>query len=112
MNVFSRQSGLFALALLLIGSLIAAKFPTEGKQYDYVMIEKESFRISISEGIDKYEERKVKEEAKDRYHQGPLFKVINEFEARGYEVYDTNQAGFTGSSGTTMGFFVLMRKPK
>ncbi|MBJ6109477.1 hypothetical protein JAO73_10660 [Hymenobacter sp. BT523] len=100
------------LGLAITAGIIAAKSPTEGKQYDYVMIEKDIYSISISEGYDKFEERKVKDQAKDRQHQGPLFKVINEYEARGYEVYATNEAGYSSSGGTSMGHFVLMRKAK
>jgi hypothetical protein len=100
------------LGLAITAGIIAAKSPAEGKQYDYVMLEKEGYGITISEGTDKFEERKVKDQAKDRQHLGPLFKLINEYEARGYEVYATNQAGYSYSGGTTMGYFVLLRKPK
>jgi hypothetical protein len=86
MTFFSRQTGLFALALLLAGSLIAAKLPVDGKNYDYVMVEKRGNFLFVSEGVGKFEERKVKDETKDYHDVGPLFKAVNEFEARGYEV--------------------------
>lgn len=100
------------LGLAITAGIIAAKSPTEGKQYDYVMVEKDGYNVYISEGYDKFEERKVKDQAKDNQHQGPLLKVINEYEARGYEIYAINQAGYSASAGTRMSYFVLLRKPK
>jgi ABC-type oligopeptide transport system substrate-binding subunit len=114
MNMKKHASKLLTLilALVITAGILAAKAPAEGRQYDYVMIEKEAYSVYISEGNDKFEERKVKDQAKDRHHQGPLFKLINEYEARGYEVYATNEAGYSSSGGTTMGYFILLRKPK
>jgi hypothetical protein len=119
MNIFSRQSGLFALALLLVGCLIAAKLPTGGKQYDYVMVERQPTRLYISEGNEKYAEQKLeKADVKDFYHhQGPLFKVVNEFEAQGYEVYSTYTMGYSvsavnGQVSTVPATYVLLRRPR
>jgi hypothetical protein len=104
------------LALLLgvgiTAGLFAAKAPAEGKSYDYVMIEKTANRIYITQGESNFEERKLKEEIKDFHNQGQLFKLVNEFEAKGYEVYGTNQVGYTNSYGTTVGSTFLLRKPR
>jgi hypothetical protein len=102
-----------AICLLTAGFIVAAKAPAEGKQYDYVTIEKIGYVLYLSEGNDKYEEIKIKEESKDeRRHYGPLYKRVNEFEARGYEVYNTNTIGYSTAHGTTMGTIVLLRKPR
>jgi uncharacterized protein YxeA len=85
------------LGVLLTAGLLAAKAPAEGTSYEYVMIEKTGHRIYVTEGATKFEERKLKEEIKDFNNQGQLFKVVNEFEARGYEVYSTTQVGYTNS---------------
>ncbi|UOQ99866.1 hypothetical protein MUN81_10285 [Hymenobacter sp. 5317J-9] len=107
MNIFSRQSGLFVLALLLVGSIIAAKAPAEGKQYDYVMVRRAGYDIAISGSDGRYEVRNIKSESKHwSYDEGPLFKVVNEFESKGYEVYSAN------TFSTTNSLCVLLRKPK
>lgn len=112
MKKYSRTLLALLLGLMLTAGLLAAKAPAEGKSYEYVMIEKTGYRIYVTEGENKFEERKLKEEIKDVHNQGQLFKLVNDFEARGYEVYGTNQVGYTNSNGTTVGSTFLLRKPR
>jgi hypothetical protein len=102
----------YALGLLLAGGIVAAKSPADSKQYDYVAIEKTGYSLYITEGNEKFEEMKLKDEFKDRQHYGPLFKRINEYEAKGYEVYSTDLVGYSSSNGTVVSNYVLMRKPR
>ncbi|MET4074363.1 hypothetical protein [Hymenobacter sp. UYCo722] len=108
----SRHLLALLLGLVVTAGILAAKAPTEGKSYEYVLIEKTANRLYITEGNTKFEERKLKEEIKDVHNQGQLFKLVNEFEARGYEVYATNQVGYTNSYGTTVGSTFLLRKSR
>jgi hypothetical protein len=112
MKKHSRTLLALLLGLMLTAGLLAAKAPAEGKSYEYVMIEKTGYRIYVTEGANKFEERKLKEEIKDFHNQGELFKLVHEFEARGYEVYGTNQVSYTNSNGTTIGSTFLLRKPR
>jgi hypothetical protein len=112
MKKHSRHLLALLLGLFVTVGILAAKAPAEGKSYDYVMIEKTANRIYITQGETQFEERKLKEEIKDFHNQGQLFKLVNEFEARGYEVYGTNQVGYTNSYGTTVGTTFLLRKPQ
>jgi hypothetical protein len=111
MNVFSRQSGLFALALLLLGSLIAAKFPTATKQYDYVTVVQSSHdnRLSVSTGPTKFEETKYKlDNGKGDANFTPALRKVEELEAQGYELV-TNS---THSIGVFPSSYFLLRRPK
>jgi uncharacterized protein involved in exopolysaccharide biosynthesis len=102
MNVFSRQSGLFALGLLLVGSLIAAKFPTATKQYDYVSIVQISTQLQISGNQQPFQAIKIKETKYNDYQE--LFRKVNEFEAQGYELVESNTNGYS--------CYTLLRIPK
>ena len=112
MNKHSRYLLAPLLGLIVTASILAAKAPTEGKSHEYVMIEKTANRLYITQGDTNFEERKLKEESKDFHNQGQLFKLVNEFEARGYAVYGTNQVGHSNSYGTTVGSTFLLRKPR
>ena len=100
------------LGLFVTASILAAKAPAESNANEYVMIEKTANRIYITQGDTHFEERKLKEEIKDFHNQGQLFKLVNEFESRGYEVYATNQVGYTNSYGTIVASTFLLRKPR
>jgi hypothetical protein len=112
MNLPFRSLLPYAFGLLLAGGIVAAKAPTADKQYDYVTLEKVGYRLYISEGDEKYEETKLKDAFKDVHHYGPLYKLVNAYEAKGYEVFSSNVVGYSASSGTTVANFVLLRKPK
>lgn len=111
MNVFSRQSGLFALALLLIGSLIAAKFPAATTQYDYVTVTQASFgnRLTVTTGGTKFEQTKYKlEEGKTDFNFTLALRKVEELETQGYEVVTNN----TGLEGVYPFTYFLLRRPK
>jgi hypothetical protein len=109
MNVFSRQSGLFALALLLVGSLIAAKFPAATKQYDYVTVVQQYNDMRVTTGPTKFEASTSKQEGdKNYYNFTPALKKVEELEAQGYEIV-TNEFQVVGAYPTN---YFLLRRPK
>ena len=110
MSPFIRKSGLVALTALLAGGIVAAKLPTEGKQYDYVTVERLAGIIHISEGYDKYEKVEIPKNQRDNYmHHGALYRIVNSYEARGYELFSTQEAKRNNDFPS---YVFVLRKPK
>lgn len=106
------------LSLALIIVLMAAKFPENVKQYDYVSIVQGDKDLRVTIGS-KFEKISIKNEKENPQDFSPLFAKINEFEALGYEVTDNTVIAGTYSNPSVFlsvatGYvnFVLMRKAK
>jgi hypothetical protein len=98
------------LALLIGGSIIAAKAPAEHKQYDYVTIVQIFDDLHITNGPN-FETVSLKgNKRRSIYQFSSLFAKVNEFEAQGYEVLQNSV--YTAGDGTYPRNYVLMRKPK
>jgi hypothetical protein len=94
------------LALLVAGGIIAAKAPTEARQYDYVSLMQEYNIVYVTQGTAKYERIKVDSEAGTKLgNLEPLFIKINEFEGQGYELVSSNAFADNRQQ-------VLLRRPK
>ncbi|MDO7847414.1 hypothetical protein Q5H92_13675 [Hymenobacter sp. M29] len=99
------------LTLLIGGGIIAAKTPTDSKQYLYISIVQVDNELMITNESGKFESVSVKAtKEKNDYHFAPLFAKINAYEAQGYEVFQNNV--FTIGQGTIPRNYVLMRKAK
>ena len=100
------------LSLLVAGSLIAAKAPAEPKRYDYVSIVLTGADLRISTGADKFDVVDTKTTGKYRnysYNLTPLLGKINEFEAQGYELVESNSFAESPGSART---YALLRRAK
>lgn len=101
------------LSIALIIVLMAAKFPENSKQYDYVSIVQGSYNDLIVTQSTKCEIINIKDK-KEKYWEDfrPLFEKINEFEALGFEVLENNCFGAGGGGNIAAQNYVLMRKAK
>lgn len=96
----------YAVCLLLVGGIIAAKAPAEPLQYQYVSLVQENNIVYVTQGTTKYERTKVHPEGGIKlYNLEPLFIKVGEFEAQGYELVTSNVFADNRQH-------VLLRKPK
>lgn len=107
--MLKRFPPLFLLAgLLICFCFLAAKAPMAAKQYDYVTITQVGGSLKIASTPDHFEQLRVKVEGDGNF--GSLLTKINEYEAQGYELVNSN-AFPTGSNGY-MCDYVMLRRPK
>lgn len=105
------------LAIALVTVLMAAKFPENNKQYEYVSIVQSNNDLSVAISNAKFETINVKDKKEKSWSAGisdfrPLFEKINEFEALGYEVIENNMFGAGGGGNSFPMNYILMRKAK
>jgi hypothetical protein len=100
------------LVLLVAGGIIAAKAPAEPKRYDYVSLVLTGGDLRISTEAGQFDVADTKTTGKYRnysYNFTPLLSKINELEAQGYELVDSNSFSETVGSAR---MYALLRRPK
>jgi hypothetical protein len=102
----------YGFGLLLAGGILAAKSPTESKQYDYVTVTQiGNNNLLVTTGPHKAEGFDVKQEGpRSSYNFTPLLSKVAEFEAQGYELVENQMS--PNSTTAQLTNYVLMRKPK
>jgi hypothetical protein len=99
------------LGLAVCYGFMAAKAPLAGKQYDYVTLIQSNNELQISTPPDKYEKINLKLSTNVyESNYGPLFAKVNELEAQGYELVNSNV--FARGGDVVSRNYVLLRRPR